>query len=180
MTLLRNLLDRLLLIAAVVAAGLVPGFIAQYRQRLGGMLDQARIDLAPWQAIADQNHHGDLDELVRYHLASSDPTFHAEGSAIAQLVDNVQRLQAEVTALQASLWQQLGHLASHLDRAVARATWTDWVPTFALSFEGLLFAFAFAFVLWLAFQLLWSGAAWALLRWRDARGGVRRPANRLP
>jgi hypothetical protein len=180
MTLLRNLLDRMLLIAAVIAAGLVPGFIAQYRQRLGGMLDQARIDLAPWQAIADQYHHGDLDELVRYHLASQDATFHAEGNAIAQLVDNVHRLQAEVTALQASLWHQLGHLASHLDMAVARATWADWVPSFALSFEGLLFALACAFLLWLLFQLLWSGLAWALLRWRDARRGVRRPASRLP
>ncbi len=97
MTLLRNLLDRLLLIAAVIAAGLVPGFIAQYRQRLGGMLDQARIDLAPWQAIADQNHHGDLDELVRYHLASSDPTFHAEGGAIA-LVRDGDRIEIDIPA----------------------------------------------------------------------------------
>jgi hypothetical protein len=180
MTLLRNLFDRLLLIAGTVAGGLVPGFVAQYRQRLGGMLDQARVDLAPWQLIADQNHHGSLDQLLRYHLASSDATFHAEGDAIAQLAGNVQRLQAEVAALQASLWQQLAHLAIHLDRNIARATWADWVPTFALSFEGLLFALAFAFVPWLFYQLAWSGLAWALLRWRDARRGVRRPANRLP
>ena len=54
MSLIRGLVDRVLLICAVVAGGLVPGFISQYRQRLGGMLDQARLDLAPWQRIADQ------------------------------------------------------------------------------------------------------------------------------
>src|SRR5215469_11999703 len=54
MSLIRGFIDRLLLVCAIVAGGLVPGFIAQYRQRLGGRLDQAQIDLAPWQKIADQ------------------------------------------------------------------------------------------------------------------------------
>jgi hypothetical protein len=159
MSLLRNLVDRLLLIAATVAGGLVPGFIAQYRQRLGGRLDQARLDLAPWQAIADQNHHGSIGELVRYHLASTDATFHAEGAAIQSLVDSVQRLQAAVAALQTSLWRQLAWLAGHLDPGLARATYADWVPTFALSTEGLLFALCCALVVWLAWQLAWRAVA---------------------
>ena len=51
MSYVRGLIDRLLLICAAVAGGLVPGFISQYRQRLGGRLDQARLDLAPWQKL---------------------------------------------------------------------------------------------------------------------------------
>lgn len=155
MTFLRGLFDRLFLIGAVVAGGLVPGFVAQYRQRLGGRLDQARLDLEPWQSIADRFHHGDIEKLIRYHLNSDDSTFHSEGAVIRALVDAVHQLQDAVAALQGSLFQQVGYLALHADTGLARATFSDWVPTFALSVEGLLFALLFAFAIWSLFHALW-------------------------
>src|SRR6516225_3126100 len=115
MVFLRGLLDRLLLVCAVVAGGLVPGFIAQYRQRLGGRLDQARLDLAPWQHLADQYYQGDIERLIRYHLARSDPKFQAEGAVIRALVTTVQQLQSSVDALHGSLFHQAGYLALHAD-----------------------------------------------------------------
>lgn len=160
MRIVRGLLDRLLLIGGVVAGGLIPGFIAQYRQRLGGRLDQAQLDLAPWQKLAEQFHHGDLQQLIRYHLASSDPTFQAEGHVIQSLLDAVHALQAAVQALHASLFQQMFYLIGHADPGLLHATYADWVPTFALSGEGLLFAALFALGLWLVFQGLW----WLLAR----------------
>jgi hypothetical protein len=158
--LVRGILDRLLLIGAVVAGGLVPGFISQYRQRLGGRLDQARLDLAPWQKLADQYQHGDLNALIGYHLKSQDPTFQAEGAVIQSLVHSVEALQAAVTALHTGLFQQVAYLATHGDPALARATWADWVPTFSLSGEGIAFALLFGLLVWLVFQGLW----WLLAR----------------
>jgi DUF2937 family protein len=155
MTFLRGLFDRLFLVGAVVAGGLVPGFVAQYRQRLGGRLDQARLDLEPWQGIADQFHQGDIEKLIRYHLNSSDSTFHSEGAVIRALVDTVHQLQDAAAALQGSLFQQVGYLALHADPGLARATFSDWVPTFALSVEGLMFALMFAVVIWLLFHAMW-------------------------
>jgi Protein of unknown function (DUF2937) len=152
---LRGLLDRILLVCAVTAGGLVPGFIAQYRQRLGGRLDQARLDLAPWQRLAEQYYQGDIERLIRYHLDSSDPKFHAEGAIIRALVETVQRLQSALDALQGSLFHQAAYLALHADPGLARATLHDWVPTFALSGEGIVFAVVFAVVLWLAFHAMW-------------------------
>ena len=70
MHLIRGLIDRLLLLATVITGGLVPGFITQYVQRLGGRLDQALLDLAPWQHIADQYFHGDLAQLWSAPLRS--------------------------------------------------------------------------------------------------------------
>ena len=137
MVFVRGLLDRLLLVCAFVAGGLVPGFIAQYRQRLGGRLDQARLDLAPWQRLADQNYQGDIERLIRYHLESSDPTFHAEGGIIRALVTTVQQLQSAVDALHGSLFHQAAYLTVHGDPALAAATLHDWVPTFALSGEAI-------------------------------------------
>ena len=155
MWLLRGLFDRLFLMTAVVAGGLVPGFIAQYRQRLGGRLDQARLDLEPWQRIADQFYQGDIEKLIQYHLNSTDATFHLEGGVIQSLIATVQRLQSAVDALHSSLFHQVGYLALHADASLMRATFTDWVPTFALSVEGLLFALLFAVAVWLLFHALW-------------------------
>ena len=177
MSYVRGLIDRLLLICAVVAGGLVPGFISQYRQRLGGRLDQARLDLAPWQKIADQYFHGDLAQLIQYHLASKDPTFHAEGGAIGSLVASVRHLQIEVAALHGSLFQQAAYLALHADPAIARATLGDWVPTFGLSADGILFALLFAFALWVAFQVIWSLTA---LGGRSIAARARRPQPAQP
>jgi Protein of unknown function (DUF2937) len=156
MPLVRGLFDRLLLICAVVAGGLVPGFMAQYRQRLGGRLDQALLDLSPWQKVADQYFHGNLARLIQYHLASKDAAFHAEGAAIRSLAATVQHLQAEVAALHGNLFQQATYLALHADPGIARATLADWVPTFGLSADALLFALIFAVGLWLVFQASWS------------------------
>jgi hypothetical protein len=155
MLFLRGLLDRLLLVCAVVAGGLVPGFIAQYRQRLGGRLDQARLDLASWQKLADQFHQGDLGKLIQYHLDSNDPKFQAEGAVIRSLVATVHQLQSAADALHGNLFQQVAYLALHTDAGLARATLGDWVPTFALSGEGVLFALLFAVGVWLLFHTLW-------------------------
>ena len=155
MLLLRGLLDRLLLVIAVVAGGLVPGFISQYRQRLFGRLDQARLDLEPWQKIADQFFQGDLQKLIDYHLSSPDPTFHTEGGVIQALIAAVQRLQLAADALHGSLVQQLRYLVLHADPSLLRATYADWVPTFALSVEGIAFALVFALIVWLLFHALW-------------------------
>jgi hypothetical protein len=159
MSLIRGLIDRLLLVCAIVAGGLVPGFISQYRQRLGGRLDQARLDLAPWQKIADQYFKGDLGRLIQYHLASKDATFHAEGGAIQALVASVQHLQSEVAALHGSLFQQAAYLSLHADPDLLRATLGDWVPTFGLSGEAIVFALVLAVCIWLVFQTSWSAAA---------------------
>jgi hypothetical protein len=138
-----------------VTGGLVPGFIAQYRQRLGGRLDQARLDLAPWQHLADQYYQGDIEQLIRYHLDSTDPTFHGEGAIIRALVTTVQQLQSAIDALHGSLFHQTVYLALHGDPGLARATLHDFVPTFALSSEGIVFALAFALAVWLLFEFLW-------------------------
>jgi hypothetical protein len=139
-----------------VAGGLVPGFIAQYRQRLGGRLDQARLDLQAWQSLADRLYGGDLDKLIQYHMSSTDPTVHAEGGIIQSLVNAVQNLQSAVDALHGNLYHQLAYLSLHADPALVRATSHDWVPTFALSGEGLLFAAVAGVAVWLLFEALWA------------------------
>jgi hypothetical protein len=159
MFLIRGLLDRIVLIAAIFAAACVPSFIAQYRQRLGGRLDQVLRDLGPFQEIANRNHGGDIRKLIAHHLASTDKTFRDEGGAIQAMVDSAARLKAGLEALSSDLLHQMGYLAANLDVDIARSTWASFVPGFSLTPEYALFAIVVGAAMWLAFVAAWFGVA---------------------
>lgn len=155
MAFIRGILDRIILVAGVVAAGCIPSFIAQYRQRVGGRLDQVLQDIAPFQAIADQFHHGSLTELIQHHLASIDVTFHDEGAALQAMVDSAEKLRLAVQALNTDLFHQLIYLLTGADTSIARATWEIFSPSFNLTVESVVFAFVVGISIWLVFIGIW-------------------------
>jgi len=155
MAFIRGFLDRIILVIGVVAAGCIPSFIAQYRQRVGGRLDQVLQDLAPFQAIANQFHHGSLQELIQYHLASADSTFHNEGTAIQTMVDSAEQLRLALEALNTDLFHQMLYLLTKTDPLIARATWDIFSPAFNLTPESVVFALIVGFAIWLVFLAVW-------------------------
>lgn len=157
MDLLRGLMDRIVLLVAFLFAGCVPGFIVQYRQRLGGALDQVSKDLAPFREIAKQFHGGKLEKLIEHHVFSTDPTFQAEGNAIQAMLRTLDRLRAAMEALDTDLVHQILLLVKRGDPQIAKATWAAYQPAFSFSAEGLMFAGAVALGVWLLFMLLWAG-----------------------
>jgi hypothetical protein len=159
MGLLRGLLDRIVLVASIVAAGCLPSFITQYRQRLGGRLDQVRADLSLFQEIANRHHGGSLQKLIDVHLASSDHTFHEEGIAIQSMMETVQRLEQAMNALNTDLMHQVAYLVRHGDPQVASATWHVFQPAFALTGESVVFALVAGAAIWLLFLALWHVVA---------------------
>jgi hypothetical protein len=176
LTFVRGLLDRVVLVAGTVAGGCVPGFIVQYRQRVGGRLDQVVLDLAPFREIAQRLYGGSMDALIRHHLASADQTFHAEGAAIQGMVNAELRLRGMMTALQGDVWHQLQYLLVHPDRDLLQSTWSVYVPAFTLDAQGMLMALAIGVSLWLVFLLLWKGLG--ALIWAASRPGPRYPPTR--
>jgi len=113
----RGILERLMLVVAIVVGGLAPGYIAQYR------------------------------------LLAADPLH---------------------PAWQGGVFRQFGHLLIHARLNTLRATFGHWVPTFSLTFQGVLFALVFAAVMWLLFLAAWAGVR----RWRS--GGGKRKWPRSP
>lgn len=157
MGLLRGLFDRVVLLVTFLLAGCVPGFIVQYRQRLGGALDQVSKDLAPFREIAKQFHGGKLEKLIEHHVFSTDPTFQAEGSAIQAMVRTLDRLRAAVEALDTDLVHQILVLFKRADPQIMKATWVAYQPGFSFTAEGLIFAGVVALTVWLIFMLVWLG-----------------------
>jgi hypothetical protein len=156
MTLIRSILDRIILVTGVVAAGCIPSFIAQYRQRVGGQLDQVLQDMAPFQTIANQFHHGSLQELINYHLASTDQTFHDEGTALQTMVDSAEQLRQALAALNTDLFHQLIYMLTKADPHIARAAWDIFAPAFNLTPQSVVFAIIVGVGVWLVFLAVWT------------------------
>ncbi|MGA7750943.1 MAG: DUF2937 family protein [Gallionella sp.] len=155
MAFVRGILDRIVLVVGIIAAGCIPSFIAQYRQRVGGRLDQVLRDIAPFQQIADQFHHGSLEELIQYHLASPDPTFHSEGAALQAMVNSAEQLRRVLEALNTDLFHQLVYLLARIDPSIARSTWEAYLPSFNLTAESVIFALVVGVLIWLVFFAVW-------------------------
>ena len=164
-----GLLDRAVLLLGTALGACVPGFVVQYRQRVGGRLDQVEIDLAPFREIAERLHGGSLEALIRHHLESSDPTFHSEGQAIQAMVASEASLRATMEALQGSVLQQLLYLIPHHDRGIVRATWDSWVPSINLEASSIVVALVIGVTIWLLFLAVWHGLGRLLDRLAQSR-----------
>jgi hypothetical protein len=169
MSLIRGALDRLVLVAAVLAGGCVPSFMAQYRQRVGGRLDQVTHDLLPFEQIAQHDFGGSLDALVQHHRDSLDHAFQVEATAIAQMTETAARLREAVAALDTNLYGQFAWLVRHADLDIVHATWSAWRPAFDLSLDGLGFALVAGLALWVVFLTLWHATAFSVRQVRNAR-----------
>jgi hypothetical protein len=152
---LRGIFDRIVLVLGIVSAGCIPSFIAQYRQRVGGRLDQVIQDLAPFQDIANQFHHGSLQELIQHHLDSPDLTFHTEGAAILAMVNSAEQLRRTLEALNTDLFHQLVYLITKIDPLIARSTWDAFAPAFNLSSESVILSIIVGIIIWLVFFAIW-------------------------
>ena len=152
---MRGFLDRIVLVASVVAAGCIPSFIVQYRQRAGGMLDQVLKDLAPFQTIADRLYGGSLKELVQHHGESADPAFYSEGAAIQAMAESAEQLRQILIALNTDLFHQLSYLIIRIDTQIASATWKTFTPAFGLSIENVIFGSIVGVSIWLIFLAVW-------------------------
>lgn len=134
-------LDRLLAVAGALAASQVPGYIQHYTQRLAGHLQEARLNVQDWQAIADATSGGSLDALVDLYLANPVEAVVAAGEKCVSDIERVEELQGALTALQeAGLWQRGLVFVHQCDPDIARQTLNDFVPNIPLNAEGLLYA----------------------------------------
>src|SRR3989338_9346202 len=149
MIFIRGILDRIVLVIGIVAAGCIPSFISQYRQRLGGRLDQVLKDLDPFQQIANLYHHSSLKELIQHHLDSSDKTFHDEGAAVQAMVTAAEQFRRALQSLNTDLYHQLGYLLTGgADPQIASATWEAYSPSFNLTPESILFGSIIGVLIW--------------------------------
>lgn len=135
-------LDRVLCLLGAVAFCQLPEFIQQYLQRLGGRLDEARRQLAEFEAVARQAKLT-LPQFIERASANADAAIAPLGGVMQDTLDRVASLSAAETALRnASAWEKPFVFFAHLDRAIAGATLEVYRPAVPTTAEGLIYAAA--------------------------------------
>ena len=138
---------------ALVVAGLVsqlPEYTQQYRQRLGGAIDElvAMVTQFDREATAQSLTR---EQGIQRLEQSSDPLVQGRGSAIEGSAERIDRLSRQRDAFRtAGPVSQYAVLAESLDTGIAQRTLTDFEPALPVTAAGLIAAvlgFAIGWVL---------------------------------
>ncbi len=157
------LAHRLALAIALVAAFVGsqgPEFAQQYRQRLGGALDEVRQSVVQFDAEAVSQGLTPAEGVERLE-ASDDPLVQKRGEDMERTMARADRLEAQVKAMQsAGPVVRLYVLVSNFDPDVARAALDAYEPAAPLSPEALTTAGVAGVLGWMATHLV----AWPFRR----------------
>jgi hypothetical protein len=134
-----NLIDRILLLAAVLLSTQLPHFVDQYTQRIGGHYETEQAYLERFQDIADEFFRGDLSLMVQEFKASQQGSIVRMGELIEGSLERTAALKQALAILRGDdFLQKLGHLATTPDRTVVEGTLGDFQPGMPFSQEALL------------------------------------------
>jgi hypothetical protein len=178
LTAAERLLDRGLCVLGAILFSQVPEFIQQYLQRLGGRLDEARLQLYQLRRVAE--HSGlSLDQLAARTGADPDPAVARLGSVLGEAVDRVRLLEAADAAIRgAAAWARPFAFARHFDPSTARSTWAIFKPAVPTTVEGASYALAGMLLMLALYHIGIKHACRRGMRaWRNRRGPRPEPAT---
>ena len=133
---LRRLAFALSLVAAALAAQL-PEFAQQYRQRLGGALDELRAVVAQF----DQDARGEAltrEEALTRLQANADALASKRALAMRETIAREDRLSRQSQSFaDAGPMARIGVMIGDYDARIAQRAWQAFEPAFPITSEGL-------------------------------------------
>lgn len=166
MKLIIGLLDRMVLVAAVLLGSSMYGFILSYRQRISGHLEQSLKDLYEFQKIADKYNEGSLESLIETYKVSLDPIMQDTGLAVENIWLSSEKFRILLDGLQGNLFQKITVLMSHYDKAQITATWEIYEPSVIMSVDGLQAAAIIGGSVWLVFLAIITILKYIIVKYR--------------
>ena len=162
--LLRTIAIGLGILGALLASQL-PEFTQQYRQRLGGAIDELNRVVARFDADAAVNELTRNDALTKL-AQSPDDLVRRRAADVTDNVERLKSLQDQRQAMaEAGSVRRIAYFFRDYDTGVAHETIEDFEPAVPTSGEGLLAA-AIGFIGgWGLVQLI----GWPVRRWREMR-----------
>ncbi len=154
------------LLFAVVGAQW-PEFAQQYRQRLGGALDELNRMIAEFDAEAQRQSLTREQGLSRLER-NDDPLARERAEAMTEEVDRAERLSRQKQAFaEAGPVTRLVALIENFDPATMAQAWRDFEPALPVTTEAFVIGAAGLVVGWSLTHLV----AWPIRkRWRGRRG----------
>jgi hypothetical protein len=139
---------------AGLAASQLPEFAQQYRQRLGGAIDELARIIAEFDADAARSHIS-RDEGIRRLTTNADPFVRERGEAISGDIARVGTLQKQLQDYEAAgpFWR-IASFAQNHDPDIARRAAQAFEPAVPVTTEGLVLALSGFAAGWLGGRLL--------------------------
>jgi hypothetical protein len=158
------MMTRRLALAIALIAGLIgsqaPEFAQQYRQRLGGALDELKHALAEFESETAKENLTPAEGVERLER-NPDQLARQRGEDMAETIDRIARLEAQRQAMiSAGPLRRLYVIARDFDPKIAQSTLDRYEPAAPLSAEALAAAGLAAVWGWAAIHL----CAWPLRR----------------
>jgi hypothetical protein len=136
---LRRIVFFLALMAGIVASQL-PEYAQQYRQRLGGAIDELARIIATFDADAARSSMS-RDEGIARLAASPDPFVRQRADAISGDIARVAKLEKQLQAYEAAgpFWRIVSFATDH-EPDIARRAAQNFEPAVPVTVEGLVLA----------------------------------------
>lgn len=137
-----SLFDRAVSAAGAVVFMQIPAFIVQYKQRLGGHVDELALLIRKYKAAAADNSRT-IDEYIGLHLQSDVKEFVSTGKIMSE---NLERFTDLSTALK-NLTESKGIMQfiafiKDIELDIFKSALKNFVPGISFSFETLFYAAA--------------------------------------
>ncbi|MDR6668168.1 DUF2937 family protein [Rhizobium sp. 1399] len=142
-----------------------PEFAQQYRQRIGGAIDELRIIVDDFTKQA-ADHHLDRQQALDVYARSPDDFLRDRGLSMRSTLERYERLVTQQSDLgSAPPVAKPFVLMRDADEGIIANTWRDFVPGVPVSFAGLVWAAIGFLGSWIVAALFGVGAKRAV-RWR--------------
>lgn len=135
---------RTAIVVTGIAGGLVtsqaPEFTQQYRQRLGGALEELRAVVADFDRDAEASKLSRTEALSAYS-ASSQKFLRDRGLSIGRTINRYESLKRQQARFES--WPEAARplaLAGEVDTQIMRGAWEDFAPGVPVTFTGALWA----------------------------------------
>jgi len=133
------MLTRRLALAIAVIAGVIgsqgPEFAQQYRQRIGGALDELKRIVAEFDAETSRERMTPAQGVQRLE-GSPDPLARERGEDMAQTINRARRLEEQLEAMSAGPLRRLYVMIKDFDPQIARRTLDNFEPAAPFSLEA--------------------------------------------
>ncbi|HRK24003.1 MAG TPA: DUF2937 family protein [Beijerinckiaceae bacterium] len=141
------------MLASGLAGAQLPELAQQYRQRLGGAVDELRTIVTRFETDAKSEGLDSAAALER-HRANQDELIRKRGIAMAETIARFTRLSdQEVRLKEDNTLLRVTTMLAHGDRDIVSAAMRDFSPAVPINAEGGFFAAVGAFFGWLALRL---------------------------
>ena len=149
---LESLFDRALAIVGSITLAQFPQFYAQYLQRLGGHLDEARRIVSEYSKAA-KSFNLTLQEFIKIHLTANNPVVQSTGTIIENSLNRLADLEKSFQALKGgSLCNRWWIFLKNMDPAIFRQTCSDYTPGLSFTVESLIYALIGLLITWGIYQ----------------------------